>query len=141
MSPLVAMRVAWLMAEVVTPSSAARSARGRMDSSGCSRLALVVTLLRPGNAAHLALDVQRGAGERGLRVVAGELDLQRTTAGIALAAATGCDADAGDGAQVLRSSSAAAAAATVRAHCARHSVTNVLALRGLSVMVTCTTSL
>ena len=49
-SPLVAMRVAWLMAAVVTPSSAARSGRGRTTSSGCTRLALVLTFEKPGTA-------------------------------------------------------------------------------------------
>ncbi len=66
MSPLVAMRVAWLMAAVVTPSSAARSAL-RPDHQ--------LRLLQAGAGgdagearcrAHLAFDVGRGAG-RGRR--------------------------------------------------------------------------
>lgn len=51
-SPLVAKRTAVEIASVVTPSSAARSGCGRMTISGCSRLALEVTLPSPGMVAR-----------------------------------------------------------------------------------------
>ncbi len=139
MSPLVAMRVAWLMAEVVTPSSAARSARGRMTSSGCSRLALVETFEKPGNRADLALHL-RGRGGHDSGVVAGELDLHRAIAGGPLPCPPARMRTPGMAA--ISSTMAVCSSCCVRLRSLRSfSVMNMLALRGLTSANTFSTSL
>ena len=97
MSPIVAIRIVWLSAAVVTPRSAARSKRGLMVISGCARRAADPRRADTGKGRHLVGDlVRNGVQLNGVVAAEKEHDVPRIVAGAAAVLALEARAGVGD---------------------------------------------